>query len=175
MPRAELRRALEGPCPPQLRGRPPDGPAPRPPGPRLGHARVGELLNLLDPGHTGLVHGDRLETLRPGRGATPGGRGPPSPPCPGGPAPDLGERGEGGEGGERAERGERERQVAARLCVDVDVFVCMLLWCVCVCVFERGHVCVCVCVCVCACTVPDQTRGLHTRIDTILMLIYTCV
>ncbi|XP_059907041.1 EF-hand calcium-binding domain-containing protein 6 [Gadus macrocephalus] len=88
--RAELRRALEGPCPPQLRGRPPDGPPPRPPGPRLGHARVGELLNLLDPGHTGLVHGDRLETLRPGRGATPGGRGPPSPPCPGGPGQDPG-------------------------------------------------------------------------------------
>ncbi|CAL8323994.1 unnamed protein product [Lota lota] len=90
--RAELRRALEGPYLHPSRGRHPD----RPPRLRLGPARVSQLLNLLDPGHTGLVQRARLETLWPCAGSTPRGRTPPSPSRTEGPAPILGERGEGG-------------------------------------------------------------------------------
>ncbi|KAJ3612112.1 hypothetical protein NHX12_020389 [Muraenolepis orangiensis] len=62
VPRAELRLALEVPYLYPTHAKRPDG---RPPL-RLGRARVSQLLNRLDPGHTGLVHRARLETLVPG-------------------------------------------------------------------------------------------------------------
>ncbi|XP_078138383.1 EF-hand calcium-binding domain-containing protein 6 [Centroberyx gerrardi] len=82
--RSDLRLALEVPQCHLINPKSPGGTdpqLPRPPRPRLSRSQVGELLNMLDPEHTGVVQLPGLERLNPSIASAPVGRiaPPPSP------------------------------------------------------------------------------------------------
>ncbi|XP_071389136.1 EF-hand calcium-binding domain-containing protein 6 [Centroberyx affinis] len=82
--RSDLRLALEVPQCHLINTKSPGGTdtrLPRPPWPRLSRSQVGELLNMLDPEHTGVVQLPSLERLNPSIASAPVGRiaPPPSP------------------------------------------------------------------------------------------------